>query len=105
MRHNNPFISPIRKIRADEIANALMNIIYEFVNDRDDCTEIFCRIRNLLESHGAEIVTDATRKAAGLPPRDPHGWTYEELKILEKHRLEILTRPLPLLIEIAKPVS
>lgn len=43
---------------------------------------------------GAEVVTDADRAIAQLPPRGPYGLTAQDLVLLEQRRLEVMRTPL-----------
>lgn len=87
----------MRKQRADELTHAILRTIRPFIDgDREE--DIYRALDDLLEKHGAEIVTDYTRKEAGLPPRGPDGWTVEEMMALEKRRLELLYAPLSLTV-------
>lgn len=43
---------------------------------------------------GVEIITDADRIHAGLPPRNEKGLTDDELRVIEEVRLEIMRRPI-----------
>lgn len=82
----------IRRQRADVLMNEILHAIRPFV-DRDVEERIYRALRSRLEEHGAEIISDYTRKEAGLPPRGPDGWTVEEMMALEKMRLDALYRP------------
>lgn len=87
----------IRRQRADVLMNEILQAIRPFV-DRESEEEIYHSLVNLLREHGAEIVTDHTRKEAGLPPRGPDGWTVEEMMALEKMRLDALYRPFSMIV-------
>lgn len=55
-------------------------------------------IHELLMTEGVEVMTDADRQQAGLPPRGPDGWTMDEMLAFEKYRLEWMIKPRPMLI-------
>jgi hypothetical protein len=88
----------IRRQRADVVMNEILHAIRPFV-DRDAEESIYHALRERLEEHGAEIISDYTRKEAGLPPRGPDGWTIEEMMALEKARLDALYRPFSMLVD------
>lgn len=84
----------LRKVRADQAVTSILHYILDrYVPSA--CREDAHRdlYQKFMEA-GAEILTDAHRQEAGLPPRGPDGWTLEEIIALEKHRLEMLTKPL-----------
>jgi len=91
----------IRRRRAESLMAAVLSNLYPCI-DATHPEDLPHRITSLVQEamfevmfeHGVEVLTDADREAAGLPPRGPHGWTIEELMALERRRLEVLTRPL-----------
>jgi len=59
-------------------------------------------LQKLFHEGGFEAVDDATRERCGLPQRDHMGWTPHELVCLEHHRLELLMRPLNIVIPMGE---
>lgn len=82
-----------RRIRADQILAAVLHAIEPFVKD-GEMNDAARSLTALLRTEGAEIVTDAMRADAGLPPRGPDGWTADELRAVEAHRLSLMLQPL-----------
>jgi len=60
--------------------------------------DIFRALVKLFHEGGFEVVDDATRERCGLPRRDHMGWTPDELLCLEQQRLELMMRPLQIVI-------
>jgi len=89
----------LRQIHSQVLLHLIFDTIRPHIRDDeqgrsyDREKQIFNDLSKLLESHGAEIITDQIREEAGLPARGPDGWTMEELHALEKRRLELLTAP------------
>lgn len=55
--------------------------------------DIYRVLFDLLYITGAEVITDADRVAAGLEPRNEHGLTDSELRILENRMTEAMLKP------------
>lgn len=51
-----------------------------------------------LQNAGVDVITAEHRKAAGLPPRGPMGWTDQELHIMEQKRIEAMLSPMPIMV-------
>lgn len=83
-----------RRIRASSVLCSLLEFVRPHLRDDADLSQIAQSI--LTEAHrvGAEFVTDHDRARLGLPPRDGKGWTDEEIVAYECARLELMTRPL-----------
>jgi hypothetical protein len=76
----------------------IMRIVAKYVPDdreRDCLRDLARELFDKLHAEGVEIITDATRAEAGLPPRGPDGWTQDELVALEHRRLEVMMAPMP----------
>ena len=94
-----------RQYRANTLAAHIMQKISDALYEADQKHRNLNRfVHNaLLEtfiSEGIDIVTDLDRQQYGLPPRDEYGWTLEELHALEQKKLELMTRPMPAIIDI-----
>jgi hypothetical protein len=64
--------------------------------------DIVDALGKLFYEGGFEAIGDATRERCGLPQRDHMGWTPHELVCLEQHRLELLMRPLNIVIPMGE---
>jgi hypothetical protein len=90
----------LRQRRADALAHAIMHAIWPHIPDCDHTYRQHTRwkiseaLRRLLMDEGVEVLTDHTRHELGLPPRDPDGWTADEIVAMERVRLELMLRPL-----------
>src|SRR5882724_2957984 len=77
-------------------AQHLVGMIMEILKGRIPASEygsIITEIMDLMWCPGAQVITDADRQQAGLPPRNHHGMTLEELAILERRQIEAMLRP------------
>ncbi len=80
-----------RRTRAMPIVHAIIHIVRKYVReDRESeaLRDLSHKLFEKMHRDGAEIITDADRAEAGLPPRGPDGWTMEELALLEARRME-----------------
>ncbi len=86
---------------ANAITAHIMHLIGRHLCDHGEANgpkEVSRELFEAVYESGAYIVTDADRSTAGLPQRDRHGLTREELHILELKRTEALLAPRPPLI-------
>jgi len=77
-------------------AQQLVAMIMEILKGRIVAGEygsVLTELMDLLWCQGAQVVTDADRQQAGLPPRNHHGMTLEELAILERRQIEAMLEP------------
>lgn len=94
----------LRQRRAEVMVHGIMREIEPFLRDEPRILrDLYERLLSLFLAEGVEVLTDETRREAGLPPRGPDGWTAEELRALEQARLEALKRPLQPLFVPASP--
>ncbi|MCK1322175.1 hypothetical protein IVA94_14990 [Bradyrhizobium sp. 156] len=88
----------MRRLRIQPLLHEILHIVCNHLSDEDyrrnAMRELQHELFDKLYEMGAELVTDHTRAAMGLPARGPDGWTMEELIELEKKRLELLTQPI-----------
>ena len=83
-----------RRMRADAFIARVYLAIDPLIADQDERHAVYDKLRELFIEDGVEIVTDRARAEAGLPPRDDHGMSPQELLALEHARHEVLMRPL-----------
>ena len=96
------YIQPfdLRRIRAQRLTSAIMQEITPFLSE--DKRDIHNAIYELLWRSGADMITDHDRREAGLPDRDNNGYTYEELRILENKRIELMLSPMQPFLQSTK---
>jgi len=101
----------LRHIRAQVLIKEIMDVVKPHIRDDEDGRywerekDILRTLYDRLEEAGAEIISDYTRELAGLPPRGPDGWTFEEIIELEKRRLEIMMKPPTILVDPTLPAN
>jgi hypothetical protein len=96
-------VPELRRYRASQITSQIMHILGKYICAHADRNLHRDASRDLMETFyesGAELIPDADRAAVGLTPRGPYGLTAQELAILENRRIEIMLRPLPMMIPI-----
>lgn len=76
-----------RRARAMQFCAAISDVLREFIPHESQCDAHYALLKMLYDS-GVDVVTDADRAQAGLPPRDNLGWTADELRIIEAIKLE-----------------
>ena len=104
MFDDDQFVPDRQRRQIDAIVHLVMEAVRKHIPDEGNAHKhAVYDLRDALESAGIDIITNEEREKAGLPPRGPKGWTYEELKVLEVKRMEALLRPLPPMIFPAKP--
>jgi hypothetical protein len=92
----------MRRLRIQPLLHQILHIVGKHLSDEDHRRNAMRALHNelfdKLYEEGVEIVSDHTRAAMGLPARGPDGWTIEELIALEQKRLEVLTKPLQMIV-------
>jgi hypothetical protein len=90
----------LRRARTMQLTHAVMQAIEPFIRDEDgrERRDVYEALVRLFNDQGVEILTDFTRAEAGLPPRGPDGWTDAELRALEARRLEVMLRPISMVV-------
>lgn len=92
-----------RRKRAQALQAAILQIVGKHLSDEDyrrnAMRALSYELFDKLYQEGVEIITDADRAEAGLPPRGPEGWTMEELLVLEERRLESMRCPVIVTVE------
>lgn len=87
-----------RRRRSMVLLSAIMQIVHKHVTfstvERNIADDIHHQLLTTFLDHGVEIITDADRAEAGLPPRGREGWTGVELCILEHARLSAMMAPI-----------
>jgi len=81
-----------RSPRAQQLVAMVMQILKGRII-AGEYGSILTELMDLMWCQGAQVVTDADRQQAGLPPRNHHGMTLEELAILERRQIEAMLRP------------
>lgn len=87
----------MRWVRAQRLVAFIMSAIGKHLCDHGEHQGARDASRDLFEAlyeAGAEVVTDADRAIAQLPPRGPYGLTAQDLALLEQRRLEVMRAPL-----------
>lgn len=87
----------LRRARATQLAAAVMDVLKPFIADdreRDAMRDAHNALFDMFYTSGAEVINDYQRHELGLPVRDVKGWTADELRAWEQHRLEMLMRPM-----------
>ena len=89
--------------RRRETATALTNLISKeiapFLGDGEHAREDAARaIYGIIMGQGVSFLTEQDRRDLGLPPRDDKGWTADEIRAYQAHRLDMMARPLPHLV-------
>lgn len=94
----------LRRHKAKDLAGFVMSLIRPYLCDHGDargCRDASRALTKAFYDAGFEVLTDETRRAAGLPPRDEKGWTAHELLALEQRRIELMMQS-PRLINPSK---
>jgi hypothetical protein len=100
MKASDTMRADLRSNRARSLTHLIFRIVRPHLRDDEEGRyyereeQILSQIMRELHDLGAEVVTDETRRVAGLSPRGSDGWTMEELIALEKRRIELLTAPI-----------
>jgi hypothetical protein len=86
----------LRMMRAQYLVAAVIQKISPFLDERQDRArrDAHEALIELFHNEGVDVITDASRADAGLPPRGPDGYTVDELLAIEKRRLDYLSAPL-----------
>lgn len=79
-----------RELRARMLVSQIMHMVLAARNNDDLADSLYSAFIGC----GAELVTDETRRAAGLALRGPEGWTLEELSLLEQRHLDLMRAPI-----------
>lgn len=89
-----------RLMRAQSLTVAIMQEISKVAHfQNNEMRQIQDIVLNAFYQEGVEIITDADRAMAGLPPRDTKGWTPQELWVREKVNLEKLLKPFNITVD------
>jgi hypothetical protein len=90
-----------RRARAQALTSHIMQLIQRYLCDHfeeDGHREASAVLFEALYESGADIITDADRSAAGLPPRGPYGLTADEMRLMEHKHMTAMLHPMPPLI-------
>jgi hypothetical protein len=97
LTHSHQVFPELRWHRTNALVAQILHIIGKYLCEHGDIYGHKGACRDLTEAlyeAGAEVITDADRRIAGLLPRDSHGLTVEELQILEFRRTEAMLKPI-----------
>ncbi len=85
-----------RMLRAQVLTAQVMRLAdpYLCTHEGGNHRCFYDELMKLFWNGGFDILTDADRAEAGLPIRGRNGWTVDELRELERYRLEAMMRPL-----------
>lgn len=93
----------LRHIKAQQITAHILQVIGPFLCDHGDSRgyqDAGRALQQMFHEAGADIITDADRRVAGLTDRGPSGLTAQELSILENRKLEAMMQPIrPMIID------
>lgn len=95
----------LRRNRASQLTAHIMNLISKYICDHGDHDLHRRASGDLFEAiyeSGCDVITDADRKAVGLPDRGPYGMTSEEMRIMEARHTEAMLSPMPPMILAAQ---
>jgi hypothetical protein len=86
----------LRMMRSQQLVAAVLHKLGPLLDDRQDYVrrDAYEALLELFHNEGVDVITDAQRADAGLPPRGPDGYTMEEMVAIEKRRLDMLNAPL-----------
>lgn len=76
-----------RSPRAQQLVAMVMEILKGRLPD-EEYGRVAMELMNLFWGQGVQLITDADRTLAGLPMRNHHGMTLEELAIIEHRTIE-----------------
>lgn len=101
--HKWTVLPELRQVKAQQLTAHVLNVISPFLchhGDSDAYRDTSRALMQLFYESGADIITDADRRVAGLAERGPSGLTAQELSILENRRIEAMLQPmLPVIVD------
>lgn len=87
----------LRMRRAQSMLHAVLQRVEPYLDPElgnSAPRDVYEALIKLFHDEGFDVITDAMRAEAGLPPRGPDGWTMEEMVAIEKHRLATMFAPI-----------
>lgn len=90
-----------RHIRTQQLLGQVLHHIAPYLDpnpERRADRDVARVLEELFHCSGVQIITEADRAAAGLPPRDHNGMTLEKLSIYEARMMEVMLRPLQIFV-------
>lgn len=81
-----------RHIRTHQLLAQVMHVIEPYVRD-GAARDVSRELGELFFCSGVQIITEAHRALAGLPPRDHNGMTLDELRMIEHKMLLAMMAP------------
>lgn len=86
-----------RHLRTQQLLGLVMHHIQPYLDqnsERKAYRDVARVLEELFHASGVQIITEADRAAAGLPPRDHNGMTLEEITIIEAKLLRAMMEPM-----------
>lgn len=94
-----------RYIRTQQLLGLVLHHLRPYL-DPGDQRDVARVLEELFHTSGVQIITEADRAAAGLPPRDHNGMTLEELAVYEARIMEAMLKPLQIFVgPDGKPIA
>lgn len=94
-----------RHLRTQQLLGFVLLHIRPYLDQRPESRaerDVARVLEELFHASGVQIITEADRAAAGLPPRDHSGMTLEEIGIIETRMREaMLQPPAPIIVKCA----
>lgn len=98
----NPYLTINRRhMRTQQLLGLVLHHIRPYLDpnpERRVDRDVARVLEELFHTSGIQIITEADRAAAGLPPRDHNGMTLEELAVYEARMMEAMLQPLQMMI-------
>lgn len=91
-----------RHMRTQQLLGQVLHHIQPYLDpnpERRVDRDVARVLEELFHCAGVQIITEADRAAAGLPPRDHNGMTLEELAVYEARMMEAMLRPLQMFVK------
>lgn len=89
-----------RHPRTQQVMSHAMHLLAPFLKAGTE-KQAYYTLADFFDSQGVQLITEAHRIEAGLPPRDHNGMTLGELKIIEAKMIETMLHPWPSVMKAA----
>ena|SRR5260221_164205 len=87
------FFADRRQVRTNQLLWMTMKALEPFIR-RTDTRDVARALESLFYTQGVQVITEAERITAGLEPRDDHGLTMTEVKVIETHQIYQMSQAL-----------